>query len=190
MDRPDRDQDGATMDDDATADDDTLPIDPDLAPDDPGQPDEHPGHPARYRPRGRHGRAEPGVLAVISLGGMLGSSARYGIARLIPTAEGGFPWATFWTNLSGSFLLGLFLIVILERLPHSRYLRPFVATGIIGAYTTMSTYLVETALLVKDGHASTGLLYGIGSLVAGLVLAYAGIRAGRLIPRRDTAVAP
>jgi CrcB protein len=117
---------------------------------------------------------------------MIGASARYGIAEALPTDPGGFPWATFWTNLSGSFLLGLFLVLVLERFPPTRYLRPFVATGILGAFTTMSTYEVETALLLKDGHTVTGLLYGIGSLLAGLAVAYAGIRAGRRIPPRHS----
>ena len=109
------------------------------------------------------------------LGGMVGSTARYALAQAIPTEPGHFPWATFWTNLSGSFVLGFLLILLLERFPPTRYLRPFLATGVIGAYTTMSTYLVETAVLIKDGHLATGLLYGIGSLVAGLFFAYAGI---------------
>jgi CrcB protein len=144
-----------------------------------------PAHPRHRRlPRHRRGRAQPDVMAVIALGGMVGSAARYGLAQAIPTEPGRFPWATFWTNLSGSFVLGFLLILLLERFPPTRYLRPFLATGIIGAYTTMSTYLVDTAVLVKDGHVATGLLYGIGSLAAGLFLAYAGIVAARLTPER------
>ena len=131
-------------------------------------------------------RTQPDVLAVIAVGGMLGASARYGIAEALPTDPTGFPWATFWTNLSGSFLLGLLLVVVLERFPPGRYLRPFAATGVLGAFTTMSTYEVEIALLVKDGHAATGLLYGVGSLLAGLVLAYAGVHVGRLASPRPT----
>jgi CrcB protein len=123
---------------------------------------------------------------VIALGGMVGASARYAILRWLPTPHDGFPWATFWTNTSGSFLLGLLLALILERFPPTRLVRPFIATGILGAFTTMSTYQVEIALLIKDGHTATGLLYGLGSLVAGLVLAYTGILAGRLIPPRRT----
>ena len=145
------------------------------------------------RPQSTHrwsSRAQPDVLAAISLGGMLGASARYGIARWIPTAPHGFPWATFWTNLSGSFLLGFLLVLLLERYPPTKLLRPFLATGIIGAFTTMSTYAVETALLVKDGHAGTALLYGLGSLVAGVILAYAGILVGRLTPARHREVHP
>jgi fluoride exporter len=131
--------------------------------------------------RERQGRAQPGVLAVIALGGMIGATARFELAEAIPIAPGGFPWATFWTNLSGSFVLGFLLVILHRRLPPTRYLRPFLATGIIGAYTTMSTYQVETALLIKDGHAATGLLYGAGSVVAGLVVASAGIVLGRFV---------
>jgi CrcB protein len=171
------------MDDDA----DVLPIDADLDPSDPAEPTVAP------RPRVRRrwsSRAQPDVLVAIGLGGMLGASARYGIARWIPTAPHGFPWATFWENLSGSFLLGFLLALLLERFPPTRLLRPFLATGIMGAFTTMSTCQVETALLVKDGHAVTGLLYALGSLIAGVVLAYAGILAGRLTPARHREVRP
>jgi CrcB protein len=144
--------------------DNVMPIDPDLDPRDPGR--------------------RPGVLAVIALGGMLGATARFKIAEALPAEPGQFPWATFWTNMSGSFLLGFLLIVLLERFPPTRYVRPFLATGILGAYTTMSTFAVETALLLKDGHTATALLYGVGSLAAGVALAYAGIVAARLTPQR------
>lgn len=153
------------------------PIDPDLAPTDPAAPAV--GAPRRL-PRGYHGRARPDVLAVIAVGGMLGASARYGIARWLPTPAGRFPWATFWTNMSGSFLLGLLLVLLLERFPPTRLVRPFLATGVLGAFTTMSTYEVETVLLVKNGHPLTAIVYGVASLLAGLALAYLGILAGRL----------
>ena len=129
-------------------------------------------------------RARPDVLAVIAIGGMLGATARFKLSEALPTNAGRFPWATFWTNLSGSFLLGFLLSVLLQRFPPTRYIRPFLATGILGAYTTMSTYTVETALLIKDGHAATALLYGIGSVAAGTCLAYAGIVAARITPQR------
>jgi CrcB protein len=124
------------------------------------------------------------VLAVIAAGGMLGASARYGVARWLPVGADHFPWATFWTNLSGSFVLGLVLVLALERLPPNRYLRPFVATGILGAYTTFSTYEVETALLLKDGHAIVATIYLLGSVAAGLVLAYGGMVVGRRVAAR------
>jgi CrcB protein len=162
-------------------DDRVVPIDPDLDPTDPAEPTLQR---TRRLPRRRHGRAQPDVLAVIALGGIVGATARFKVAEAMPTKAGHFPWATFWTNLSGSFLLGFLLILLLERFPPTRYLRPFLGTGIIGAYTTMSTYLVETAVLIKDGHVTTAVLYGGGSLVGGLVLAYTGIIAARLTPER------
>jgi fluoride exporter len=124
-------------------------------------------------------RAEPPVLAAIALGGALGAPARYGLAQLVRVAPGSFPWATFITNVSGSFALGLVLALVIERFPPTRYLRPFVATGFLGAYTTYSTFAVETDLLVKDGHATLALAYAVASLACGLVAAAAGLRAAR-----------
>ena len=122
------------------------------------------------------------MLGAIALGGALGTPARYGVAQLVHVAPDGFPWATFWTNVSGSFALGLILAVLLARFPPSRYLRPFVATGFLGAYTTYSTFAVETVLLTKDGHAALALAYAAASLAAGFGAAWAGIGAARLLP--------
>jgi CrcB protein len=115
---------------------------------------------------------------------MVGASARFKISEALPTRAGHVPWATLWTNLSGSFLLGFVLIVILERFPPTPYFRPFLATGVLGAFTTMSTYSIETALLIKNDHPATAVLYGLGSIAAGVFVTYAGIVAARLAPRR------
>lgn len=141
------------MEDDQTA----APADADLTPSDP---DEPAVRRQRYARR-RRSKAQPDVLGVVALGGMLGASARYGVALWLPTHPNGFPWATFWTNLSGSFLLGLLLVTLLERFPATRLVRPFLTTGILGAFTTMATYEVETALLIKNGHPATAVLYGL-----------------------------
>ncbi|MEA2533064.1 MAG: fluoride exporter [Actinomycetota bacterium] len=121
------------------------------------------------------------ILAAIALGGALGAPARYGVAQLVHVAKGSFPWATFWTNITGSFALGLVLVLILERFPPTRYVRPFVATGFLGAYTTYSTFAVETDLLVRGGQAGTGVVYGLASLVAGFVAVWAGMLVARAI---------
>ena len=160
--------------------DDGLPIDPDLAPGDPAEPtvDHHP----TARAANRAHRAEPSVLAAIALGGALGAPARFGVAQLVHVARDSFPWATFWTNITGSFALGLILALVLERFPPTRYLRPFVATGFLGAYTTYSTFAVETDLLVKDGHVAIGLAYAGVSLAAGFAAVWSGILAARAVP--------
>ena len=120
-----------------------------------------------------------GVVGAIAAGGALGSLARYGVSRVIHVSPGSFPWATFWTNVSGSFAFGAVLALLVARFPPSRYLRPFVAVGFIGAYTTFSTMAVETDLLVKDGHAAIGVMYLVVSVAAGLCAAAAGMLAGR-----------
>jgi len=124
----------------------------------------------------------PGVVAVVAAGGALGVAARYGIGQAIPTAPGAFPWATFWINVSGSFVLGLFMVIVFERLGPTRYLRPFFGTGFIGAFTTFSTFSVETDLLIKDDHLGTAAAYVVSTLVVGLTCAWLGISLGRRLP--------
>lgn len=158
-----------------------VPIDPDLAPFDPAAASLEHG-PAQHRARRSSIRAQPDVLAAIAAGGALGAPARYEVAQLIQVGEGSFPWATFWTNVSGSLALGFILILVIERFPPTRYLRPFFATGFLGAFTTFSTFAVETDLLIKDGHAGIGVVYAAGSLIAGFAAVWGGIMLARLVP--------
>jgi CrcB protein len=139
--------------------------------------------PTRPPTRRTVGNIEPLVLAAIALGGALGAPARYGVAQLANPDAGHFPWGTFWTNVTGSLALGFVLALVLERFPPTRYLRPFIATGFLGSFTTYSTFAVETDLLLKDGHTAIALTYAGTSLVAGCVAAWAGIWAGRAVPR-------
>ena len=118
---------------------------------------------------------------MVGLGGALGSLARDGLATLIAPARDGFPTATLATNLLGCLLLGLLLVVSENRLPPHRYLRPFLATGVIGGFTTFSTFAVETDLLGKDGHAGLAAVYVVASLAGGLAATWAGISAGRVL---------
>jgi CrcB protein len=140
---------------------DELPVDPDLV---------------EAPPRAR---VDPKVLGAISIGAMGGATARYELAAHIHVPAGGFPWPTFWANISGSFLIGVVLAFLLERFPPSRYARAFAATGFLGAYTTFSTFSVETDILIKDGHAAVAVLYVAASLFVGLVVASLGLLVGR-----------
>jgi CrcB protein len=124
-------------------------------------------------------RREPDVVLAIAVGGALGALARYGITRVIAVPPHGFPWATFWTNMSGAFALGFLLTFVLERLPPTRYLRPFFAVGFLGSYTTFSTFAVETVVLLKDGYVVLGIGYTVASVSFGLALAYVGIALAR-----------
>jgi CrcB protein len=154
---------------------DDGPIDPDLG----------------YQPPAKAG-PDPRLLAVIAAGGAIGGPARYAVSELIPVAAGGFPWATLWTNLSGSFALGLLVVVLARhfRPSRSRYLRAFLGTGFCGAYTTYSTFAVETDLLVRDGHTATAATYVVVSIVIGLAAVYLGMTVGRWLPKPTPEPAP
>jgi CrcB protein len=120
----------------------------------------------------------------VALGALPGGAARYAIAQASAVARGHFPWATFGVNVSGSFALGLLLALLVDRYPPSRYARAFAGSGFLGAYTTFSTFAVESDLLVKDGHAAVALAYVVASLAAGLAAAGAGMVAGRRLVLR------
>ena len=120
------------------------------------------------------GRANPPlglVLGVIALGGVIGSLSRYGLAEGFPHAAGSFPWAAFATNVAGCLLIGI-LLALLTPLSHP-LLRPFLGTGILGGFTTFSTFAVDTDKLLPD-HATVALLYFFGTLAAALLATILG----------------
>ena len=125
----------------------------------------------------------PDVVLAVAAGGFLGAPARYGIGELLPTATHGFPWSTLLVNVSGALLLGILVVLLVERFPPSRYAWAFFGTGFLGAYTTFSTYMVETLLLARDGYVARAAAYLLGSLVVGLFAAWLGIVIGRAISR-------
>lgn len=123
-------------------------------------------------------------MAAVAAGGALGASARYLVAELVGVGAAGFPWATFWTNVTGSLLLGFLLVVLIHRFPPSSYLRPFVATGFLGAFTTFSTFVVEADLLVDRGRPATATAYVTATVAVSLAAVWVGITAGRRAVRR------
>lgn len=129
-----------------------------------------------------HRRLRPAVVMAVAAGGAIGATARYELGLRFAVASGSFPWVTFGVNVSGSFLLGLLLTFVLERWPPTQYVRPFLAIGVLGTYTTFSAYSVEADLLFKDGHVAVGLAYAITSVAAGGVAVYVGIVTARLWP--------
>ena len=138
---------------------------------------------AQRRPRRSFLRSRWDILLVISMGGALGSLARWGVGELLPWSGEDFPWATFIENVSGGFLLGILMVFLLDVLPPRRYLRPFFGVGLLGGYTTFSTYMLETRELLYSGHVVTAVAYLGGSLLVGLVAVWLGIGTARLVDR-------
>ena len=144
------------------------------------------------RGRAAHPHHGPGPLAAIGVGGALGTLARYGVERAVVPAPDGFPWATLTVNVVGSFILGAVVTLVVERWPRDRFLRPLVAVGFCGGFTTFSTLAVEIDQRVQHGHTALAAVYLGTTLVAGLGAALAGITSarGRLLPADRTAGLP
>jgi fluoride exporter len=104
-----------------------------------------------------HGQAR--IVAVVALGGSMGACARYGASLLWPTAAGAFPWTTLLVNVIGCAVIGVFMVVITDLWAAHRLVRPFFGTGVVGGFTSFSTYAVDIQHLVDEGHARTGLAY-------------------------------
>lgn len=134
------------------------------------------------------------VTAAVALGGVLGAEARYGLAAAVPHAPAGFPWSTVYTNVIGCFCLG-FLMSLLSRLssPH-RLVRPFVGIGILGGFTTFSTFSVDAERLIehhRSGIAGLYVLCTLAAAVAAVAAATIAVQlAGRYRYRRRARRAP
>ena len=111
------------------------------------------------------------VLAGAGLGGM----ARYALGTWIMARSGGrFPLGTFLINISGSFFIGLLMTLLTERLqPHPNW-RLFLVVGVLGGYTTFSSFEYEALQAVRDGERWMGLLYVAGSVLLGYLAVWLG----------------
>lgn len=121
-------------------------------------------------------------------GGAVGTIGRHLLEEAFPPAAGHWPWTTFVINVTGAFLLGALLFGLARRGEDSgmrRQLRLTLGTGVLGAFTTYSTFALEVHDLLGVGHLGTGLGYAAGSVAAGVLAAAAGALLGRrLVPPR------
>lgn len=120
---------------------------------------------------------------VVAVGGALGALARYGVQLGLPHSPGAWPWATVAVNLTGCLLIGLLLAVLLARAPDHPWLRPFLATGVLGGYTTFSTFSVDAVQLVEAGRWPMAVAYLLVSVVGGLAAVVLGLGVGRRVAR-------
>jgi fluoride exporter len=118
-------------------------------------------------------------LVAVMVGGAVGTLARWAVELTVPSV-GGFPLATFLINVTGAFLLGLVGVLLLERLPPTRYRRPLIAIGLLGAYTTFSTMAMEGVGLLDRGQVGLAIGYWLTTLLAGQMAAVYGMWLGRL----------
>ena len=140
-----------------------LPIDPDAA---------EPGI------VGRPIHIHPGLMIIVFIGGSLGTLARYSVTFVLPDGANGWPFATLTVNLIGTFFLGILLQGLFNHGPDQgrrQLLRLGLGTGFLGAFTTYSTFAVETNMLLDHGQTSIALIYILVSLMGGILLSTFGI---------------
>lgn len=136
-----------------------------------------------------------GLAGLVAVGGGIGTLARWLLESAFAPDPGGWPWTTFWINVAGSLVLGVLLEWLVRGGPDRgprRAVRLGVGTGLIGGFTTYSTFVLETVSLAQDGHPVVGVTYALVSVVLGVVAAGVGIGLagawwGRISRRRSEA---
>ncbi|BAD59306.1 fluoride efflux transporter CrcB [Nocardia farcinica] len=122
---------------------------------------------------------DPAILLAISLGGGLGALLRYLISTWWPTPPGHVPWATFVVNVTGCFAIGVLMVLVTEAWVTHRLLRPFAGVGLLGGFTTFSTYGLEIRTLLESGAVLEALGYLAGTVLAALAGVVLGTGAAR-----------
>jgi CrcB protein len=133
--------------------------------------------------------ADVRLLAVVSCGGVLGALARYGLQVAYPHKAGEFDWTILGVNASGCLLIGIIAVLITARPGTHRLVRPFLVTGVLGGYTTFSTYVIDIQRALVAGAPRTALLYGIATLATALPAAWGGMELGSALLARRSSLA-
>ncbi|CAL9374342.1 FluC/FEX family fluoride channel [Streptomyces griseomycini] len=124
-------------------------------------------------------RTQAPVVAVVALGGGAGAAARYAASLGWPAPAGGFPWTILWVNVVGCAAIGVLMVVITEVRAAHPLVRPFLGTGVLGGFTTFSTYAVDVRDLLVGGHAGAGLGYLAATPLAALAAVWTAASAAR-----------
>jgi CrcB protein len=124
------------------------------------------------------------VLFAIAAGGALGSLARYAMSLALPHTPGEFATATLATNVIGCLLIGVLMTALGEAAAPHRLLRPFLGVGVLGGFTTYSTFVIDALDTARAGHLGVALLYTFGSLIIGLLAVMTGVAVTRTWFRR------
>jgi len=120
------------------------------------------------------------LLLAIALGGVAGAEGRYALSEALPHSGRAFPWSTVLVNVSGCLLIGALMVLVLELLSPHRLVRPFLGVGLLGGYTTYSTFAVDAQRLVVAHRPMIALLY----VVLTVTLCYAAVVLGAAVTRR------
>lgn len=129
-------------------------------------------------------RGQLWVTLAVGVGGVLGAEARFGLSTWVAHGPSGFPWATVLINVSGCFAIGVFMAVLAQLSSPHPLLRPLFGIGVLGGYTSFSTFTVDTERLVLAHRSGIAASYVLCTLVLGAVAVAAGTISTQLFVRR------
>jgi len=116
------------------------------------------------------------LLLLAATGGAIGAAGRYGVGVLATRFFGiGFPWGTLIVNVVGSFLMGALIAALVLRSGTSNEMRTFLATGVLGGFTTFSAFSLDAVSLYERGEITLSLTYIVTSVVASILALVAGL---------------
>lgn len=119
-------------------------------------------------------------LTVIAVGGATGALLRFWVSTSVYSLLGrGFPYGTFTVNVVGSLLMGLLFVILQDRLSVSAEWRAFLLIGVLGSFTTFSTFSIETFNLFEDGENIKAVMNMLLSVLTCVAATWIGIMAGR-----------
>ena len=122
------------------------------------------------------------LLILATVGGGIGAGARYLLqANMIRVLGLGFPWWTLVINIVGSFVMGIVATMVALRFGNSPELRTFLATGILGGFTTFSAFSLDVATLMDKKQQTAAALYVAGSVGVSILALYAGLALAKAI---------
>ena len=117
-----------------------------------------------------------GIVLAVALGGAIGSLARFFLAgRIQSLAWPGFPWGIFVVNVSGGFIMGVIVELSALKITLTPEMRAFLTVGILGGYTTFSTFSLDCALLIERGAWASAAAYMSGSATLSVAALFAGL---------------
>jgi CrcB protein len=118
---------------------------------------------------------------VVAVGGACGAGGRYALERAWPTVPGGLPWATLVTNAGGCLAIGVLMVYVVEAGGAHPLTRPFLGVGVLGGYTTFSSYAVQTTVLADQAHPALAAAYLVSTVLAALLAVSAGVAVARSV---------
>lgn len=122
------------------------------------------------------------MILAVAAGGALGATGRFLVGRMMLRLMGpGLPWGTFTVNIAGSFIIGLMVTLLAARFSLAHHWQAFLVIGILGGFTTFSSFSMEVGLMLERHEIIPAAIYAGGSLFLGVAALFTGLYLGRFL---------